>query len=952
MATTVRAIELMLPGSFGKETLSNDGMQNLALGISGAATIALTSVDHTLTTDNQGEAMRFVLILTGALTANVNVIVPAESRVYVADNRTTGAFTVTFKTATGGGVAVDQGARTLVYADGLNVYPVASGTGGGGGSGAPTDASYLVGAAHTLLTGERVVTNTATVTWDLATAGQAKATIPPAAVSYTHIQNVTPTRLLGRFTAGAGDVQEITPGTGLTLDASGVLSATAVGQPLDATLTALAGLATGANQLPYFTGTDTSAQTPFTPFARTVLDDADQATMQATLGVVPGTTVQPLDATLTALAGVTTGANTLPFFTGTDTASTTALTAFMRSLLDDPDAATARSTLGVAGGGGSSDFLGLTDTPDTYSGQAGKGVTVNGTATGLEFTTATTGSYDLGLTWAGTLPASQVLLRYPFPRAVDFPAGLTGSRGVSAVAATALTTLDLRKNNVSVGSAQWAAAASAATFTMASATSFAAGDILTVHAPASVDATLADLGLSLAGTRAVAAGEMGATTWLGLTDTPDAYTGQGGNLVTVNSGATALDYAPFTAFARTLLDDTTQGAMQTTLGLVPGTHVQAQDAELQAIAGLTSAADRLPYFTGLGTAALATFTAAGRTLAGAADAAAQRTALALGTMSQQDAGAVAITGGTAQLTGTYDGTYTLSTAEFLRTKGVVVLDSNFASISSLYTTMNAAGAADKHAIRCAGTAPSYFGGPVTMASTLAVTGQATFAETVTGSRGYYAPQNAADNTYALYSDRNAGGTNRHAINCAGTAPSYFGGTVQVVGSMSLNGGIDPAIMLMINWKRASGPCLRIKSSDTDGGNDGAAQFLNLAGVVIGSITTTASATAYNTTSDMRLKHAVAPLTAALERVQALRPVAFKWQADDSPGVGFLAHELQQHIPDAVTGMPDEVNGDGSIKPQQVDNSKLVPWLTAALQETLAQVQALTARVAVLEGGAA
>ena len=87
--------------------------------------------------------------------------------------------------------------------------------------------------------------------------------------------------------------------------------------------------------------------------------------------------------------------------------------------------------------------------------------------------------------------------------------------------------------------------------------------------------------------------------------------------------------------------------MQTTLALVPGTHVQAQDAELQAIAGLASAADRLPYFTGLGTAALATFTAAGRTLAGAADAAAQRAALALGTMAQQDAANVAITGGSA-----------------------------------------------------------------------------------------------------------------------------------------------------------------------------------------------------------------------------------------------------------------------------------------------------------------
>lgn len=356
MATTVRAIELMLPGSFGKETIFNDSSQNLALGISGAALIALTNVDHTLTTDNQGEAMRFVQILTGALTANVNVIVPAESRVYIADNRTTGAFTVTFKTASGGGVAVDQGVRTLIYCDGTTVYPVASGTGGGGGSGAPTDATYLVQAPHALLTGERAVTDTPTVTWDFATPGAARAQIPDGAVTYAKVQDVTAKRLLGRYDPVTGDMQEITPGSGLSLSDSGLLDIAGGGgpsQPLDATLTALAGLSTGANQLPYFTGTDTADQTTLTPFARTLLDDADQAAMQTTLGVVPGTTVQPLDATLTALAGVTTGADMLPFFTGTDLASSTVLTAFMRSLLDDPDAATARATLGVTGGGGS-----------------------------------------------------------------------------------------------------------------------------------------------------------------------------------------------------------------------------------------------------------------------------------------------------------------------------------------------------------------------------------------------------------------------------------------------------------------------------------------------------------------------------------------------------------------------------------------------------------------------
>lgn len=109
-----------------------------------------------------------------------------------------------------------------------------------------------------------------------------------------------------------------------------------------ASLTALSPLTPAANALPYFTGATTAATTTLSSFARTILDDADAATVRATIGA------QAADATLAALAGVTTGADKLPYFTATDTANTTTITAFARTLLDDIDAATARATLGLS----------------------------------------------------------------------------------------------------------------------------------------------------------------------------------------------------------------------------------------------------------------------------------------------------------------------------------------------------------------------------------------------------------------------------------------------------------------------------------------------------------------------------------------------------------------------------------------------------------------------------
>jgi hypothetical protein len=109
--------------------------------------------------------------------------------------------------------------------------------------------------------------------------------------------------------------------------------------------------------------------------------------------------------------------------------------------------------------------------------------------------------FDVVSFYPGAPTASAILLRIPFARTVSFLAAFAGSCAAASVAATAQTDFTVLKNGGSIGTVRFAAAAATATFIAGTATSFAAGDILSIVAPATPDATLSDVGIVLAGTR-------------------------------------------------------------------------------------------------------------------------------------------------------------------------------------------------------------------------------------------------------------------------------------------------------------------------------------------------------------------------------------------------------------------------------------------------------------------
>ena len=123
------------------------------------------------------------------------------------------------------------------------------------------------------------------------------------------------------------------------------------------------------------------------------------------------------------------------------------------------------------------------------------------------------------------------------------------------------------------------------------------------------------------------------------------------------------------------------------------------------------------------------------------------------------------------------------------------------------------------------------------------------------------------------------------------------------------------------------------------------------GVGVGGISVNEDETSFLTSSDYRLKENVVDLDGAIDRVKQLAPKRFNFIRNPNVTVdGFIAHEAQAVVPQSVTGTQDEVDDDGSPVYQGIDQSKLVPLLTAALKEAISKIETLEAKVAALEAG--
>jgi len=211
-----------------------------------------------------------------------------------------------------------------------------------------------------------------------------------------------------------------------------------------------------------------------------------------------------------------------------------------------------------------------------------------------------------------------------------------------------------------------------------------------------------------------------------------------------------------------------------------------------------------------------------------------------------------------------------------------------------------------------------------------------------GTNNYNAYFGVLDSNGKFFIDNSSNGAD---IEIESGASGQKAGRV-LVGPSVPTSGDDSQMIIRNNPSNGIYRCLRLNN---DSNNNRITMTFEGNGTATGDIRLNGSTTSYNSYSDYRLKENVVPLTDPVTRLKTLKPYRFNFIA--SPDItldGFFAHEVSPAVAEAVGGEKDDVDNDGNVIPQALDMAKLVPLLTASLQEAFTKIEALEAEVAVLK----
>ena len=554
-ATPNLAIEHILQSQAQKEVTANEAFDVLDQAIAGLLEVDV-SAGGTITVDPAAALACKMLRLTGTLAADAEVVVPDNRKPYFVHNATAGGFAITVRTAAGAGVAVGASPdnTAVVYCDGVDVLAISAGTAGGaGGAGALIELgdvdialrSIAVALAYPGAEAGDTSGWTTTGTWD---AGTAEGTIaaPHGGSFYFSATGGTDPAILEQtvdliaqgFTAAELDA-------GATFDA-GVWAASEYQSD------------TGELKLQFLDAAGTDVGTAFTTgesgpndgtwVEQTLTGDVPSGARQVRVQLLAhnhfgSNTTYGFDDLSLSLSVRRPAVGDLLRYDGGAWVGVTAAGVLADAGLGDLGDVDASDTtpgyvltreadgsfaLHAVGGSASTRvFDGTSDGGDTYTLSPEPQGTVLVWVAGLletdysvagatlTFGTAPTNGaaivawdiggggapYDIGVYFPGQPEGGVILLQLVTSRAFTLPADLTDSQGYAGTAPTAQADLDIQMNGTSIGTITFAAAATVATFSFASEVAFAAGDRLTLLAPGSQDASLADVSITFKGTR-------------------------------------------------------------------------------------------------------------------------------------------------------------------------------------------------------------------------------------------------------------------------------------------------------------------------------------------------------------------------------------------------------------------------------------------------------------------